>query len=363
MAKTGRKKKGPRCPFCGLRGSFIGGEWKETCEHWVGFDGLFLRTAPRYLLTQGKTFDRFHDLMKAFDKLIPTEWATLIDSAPRDLAQLIDSATTHASSASSLGQLAGAGYWKRYVDFVERYVTLDADDSTSSIRYQNYFTSDPTAAKARLESLVERAIHFMDDRPELKVYPSEVDSKTKNLPEQSNDSEETEDEDPDDVFCPICKLNYYEHGDLECEHFLSSWKFEEFGNWAGDDETLSSFVSTIGEFVETILDHCGEPDEVRDEWLPFHLTRVLRESLDDASFSANAADDYLEHLLKRTSGYAGSAICESDHDTWTTHWAQNGKSSAEQVDQQLLKDIELIRQMTQKICESLGAQAEEDADG
>ena len=129
MAKSGRKKRGPSCPFCGVRGSFSGGEWKETCEHWVGFDDLYRSISPLYLLTQGESFDRFHDLMKSVDKLIPVEWASLIDSARGEVAQLIDSATRHAPSADSLNQIKGAGYWKQFVKHAEENVTLDANDS------------------------------------------------------------------------------------------------------------------------------------------------------------------------------------------------------------------------------------------
>ena len=101
----------------------------------------------------------------------------------------------------------------------------------------------------------------------------------------------------------------------------------------------------------------GEGVDVRDDWLPSHLTRLLRESLNQGSISTVEAEDYLGHLLQRTSGYAGSSKCERRRDTWTTHWALNAKLCAEEVEEQLLKDIELIRQVKQRVCESLESQA------
>jgi hypothetical protein len=207
-----------------VRGSFSGGEWKETCEHWVGFDDLDRRISPHYLLTQGETFDRFHDLMKAVDRLIPVEWASFVDSAPRDLAQLIDNATRHASADDSLNEIRGAGYWKRFVDHKKKYVTQQADDSYGSLRSQVYFVSDPKAATARLESLVERAIRLLESRTQLPVYANEIVRKDNNLYERLNDSKTTENQDTDSAQCPICKMEYNEQGDGVCEHFLSSPK-------------------------------------------------------------------------------------------------------------------------------------------
>lgn len=207
---------------------------------------------------------------------------------------------------------------------------------------------------------------------------------------QAEDSAQDDDDD-DDCFCrcPQCRAAYrYPHESL-CEHFVTDWCFtndEPCGYWATDSTgtALKDLLDAVREFqdvAELVAEHQLRINPIF-KLFPPHLRCIPREHLGHGDLRTENKSlagylqnmwvpaNYLRTLLgKRGAGYIGGNDVESMSmvgDSWTVHWAHDGRRCAASVEAIIRDDTAAIRAATAQVramIEAAEQEEEHDDDG